>query len=246
MRPERPRRDGKLHRDRGGMPSRGRKSVEDGILGSLFVRMKRLRVEFPGKAHDVLLGHRRLVAPKTHADLQIVEPLNHRIFASLIATDLKPNPHRQLKLIARWRSLGQTAHRIAGRDRNRAGIEDIVTSGAGADPRIFKPTINLAKSLTPEQPATKCIARFGLLRRQRPVFVQPQKYQLGMNLAYVDERMRAQKGVDLHDLSPDVPELARDTLLAAAQRLSVCLVWIGKLLPEPTPRACENARDMRS
>src|SRR5215469_8795393 len=66
-----------------------------------------------------------------------------------------------------------------------------------------------------------------------------------MNFADIGRRMRAQESVDLHDLGPDMPELARNALLAAAQRLLVGLVRIVKFLPEPASRTCEDARAVR-
>src|SRR5215472_10883809 len=66
-----------------------------------------------------------------------------------------------------------------------------------------------------------------------------------MNLAYVDQGMRAQERVDLHDLATEMPELARDALLAAAQRFFVGLVGIVELLPKPAPCAAKDPRGMR-
>src|SRR5690242_17354102 len=42
-----------------------------------------------------------------------------------------------------------------------------------------------------------------------------------------------------------MPELARDACLSAPQRFNVRLVGIGMVLPEPAPRAAENARAVR-
>src|SRR5215472_11661515 len=66
-----------------------------------------------------------------------------------------------------------------------------------------------------------------------------------MNLAYVDQGMRAQERVDFHDLAAEMPELARDALLAAAQGFFVGLVGIIEFLPEPAPCAAEDPRGMR-
>src|SRR5581483_5338930 len=126
-----------------------------------------------------------------------------------------------------------------------AGIQHIVAPGAGADTRPIEPTIDTAKSFPPEQPAAKCIARFGLFRRQGHAAIQAQEYQLGMNLAYVDGGMRAHECVNFHDLASDMPELAGNARLAAPQRLPVRGVRIGEFLPEPAPRAGEDARGVR-
>ena len=63
-----------------------------------------------------------------------------------------------------------------------------------------------------------------------------------MNFADVMLAMRAQERINLHDLGPEMPELARDALLAAAQRFRVGLIGIIEFLPEPAPRAGEDAR----
>src|SRR5262249_38415698 len=116
---------------------------------------------------------------------------------------------------------------------------------ASADPLIGKPSVDLAKAVAFEQPATKCIALLRLLRRKRLAAVQPQEDQLRMHLANVARAMRAHEGVDLHDLRPEMPELARHALLPAQRSFPIGLVRIGKLLPEPAPCTGEDARSMR-
>ena len=143
MRPKRPAGGGELHGDRRGMPSRCGESSEDGVLGRLFVEVKRLRIEFRGKAQDVFLRHRYLAALEAHAELQIVEPFNRHTHISLIAIEfdpksvgLIPNLHRQSIRIQLWRIVGQTARRLARRNRYRAGIKHVVTFCARSDPRL--------------------------------------------------------------------------------------------------------------
>src|ERR1700742_4087010 len=51
--------------------------------------------------------------------------------------------------------------------------------------------------------------------------------------------------VDFHDLRSEMPELARDARLTAAECLAVGLVGVGKFLPQPAPRAGEHARAVR-
>ncbi|MGY4171397.1 hypothetical protein ACVIM8_005470 [Bradyrhizobium sp. USDA 4529] len=67
-----------------------------------------------------------------------------------------------------------------------------------------------------------------------------------MHLADIARGVRAHERIDLHDLRPNVPELARHTGLAAAPRFLVRRIRIIKLLPQPAPRAGEDARDVRA
>src|SRR6478752_343498 len=55
----------------------GRKAAQDCLLRGLLVEVKRLRIVFPGEAKDVVFRHGYRAALESHADLQIVEPLNH-------------------------------------------------------------------------------------------------------------------------------------------------------------------------
>src|SRR6516225_4320720 len=61
------------------MPARGGQTFEHRFLGSSFIKMERLRIEFGGETLDIIsrdFGFATLVA---HADCQVVEPLDHDI-----------------------------------------------------------------------------------------------------------------------------------------------------------------------
>src|SRR6185312_16763927 len=143
-------------------------------------------------------------------------------------------------------SFGNAAGGLAGRDRYRTGIEHIVAPGASANPRVAEPMVDLGKPVPLQQPEAECVALLRFLRRQRPAAVQPQEHQFGMHLAHIELAMRTDEGVDLHDLGSEMPELARDARLPSSLRFAIGLVGIGKFLPEPAPRAGEDARGMRT
>ena len=71
--------------------------------------------------------------------------------------------------------------------------------------------------------------------------VQAQENQFGVSFPDIARAIGAQERIYLHDLRPEVPELARDPLLATKQCFPVGLVRIGELQPEPAPRAREHA-----
>src|SRR5262249_13902892 len=66
-----------------------------------------------------------------------------------------------------------------------------------------------------------------------------------MDLANIIRAIGAEERIDLHDLWPEMPELARDPCLTAAQRFAIGVVGVSELLPEPAPRACEHPPDGR-
>src|SRR5262249_40538461 len=106
----------------------------------------------------------------------------------------KPYLHGQTACVQHGRSPGHAASSVARGNRHRAGAHHIAALGASAAPRLVQPMIDLAKPCAPQQPATERITLFRFLRRQRLAAVQPQEYQLGMNLAYLHRGMRADKG----------------------------------------------------
>src|SRR5215470_5005284 len=77
MRSERPAFGGKPHGDRCRVPPGCGEPAEHGLLGSLIVEMKRLRIILPGEAEDVVLRYRHRLALEAHTDLQVVEPFDH-------------------------------------------------------------------------------------------------------------------------------------------------------------------------
>src|SRR5262249_48724686 len=115
-----------------------------------------------------------------------------------------------------------------------------------ADARFAKPSIDFAKTMPFQQFSPDGIALPGLFRRQGFAAVQPHEHQLGMDFANVARAMRTHEHIDFHDLRSEMPELARDTRLVTAQRCAVRLVGIVKVLPEPSPRAGEDTRNVRA
>src|ERR1700752_479523 len=83
MRSERPAFGGKPHGDGRRMPSGRGKPAEHGLLCSLIVEMKRLRVILLGETTDVVLRPRHRLALEAHSDLQVVEPLDHAALSFL-------------------------------------------------------------------------------------------------------------------------------------------------------------------
>src|SRR5579872_7176749 len=77
MRAKGPGRDRKPHRNRRGMPAGGGKPLQDAVLGGFLIEMKRLRIEFGGKAQDLFPRDGLALARKAHPELQIVEPFDH-------------------------------------------------------------------------------------------------------------------------------------------------------------------------
>jgi hypothetical protein len=51
--------------------------LEHGVLGGGFIEMKRLSIELACEADDVVMGDQVLAGRKAHADLEVVEPLDH-------------------------------------------------------------------------------------------------------------------------------------------------------------------------
>src|SRR5262249_48062292 len=48
-----------------------------GMLGGSLIEMERLRIELAREAHDVVMGDQRLAGLEAHAELEVVEPLDH-------------------------------------------------------------------------------------------------------------------------------------------------------------------------
>src|SRR5262245_54911560 len=82
MRTERLALRGKPHGNRRRMPSGGREPAEHGLLRRLLIEVKGLRIILFGETDDVVLRHRHWLALEAHADLQVVEPLDHCALAS--------------------------------------------------------------------------------------------------------------------------------------------------------------------
>ena len=104
-----------------------------------------------------------------------------------------------------------------------------------------QPSVDVPDPFPLEQRAAKVDSSLGFLRRQRPACVQAQENQFGMRLPNVARAIGADECIDLDDLRPEMPELARHPLLAAAQRISIGGVGIGEFRPQPAPRAGEHA-----
>src|SRR4051812_25375699 len=58
--------------------------------------------------------------------------------------------------------------------------------------------------------------------------------------------MRAQEGVDLHDLGAEGPKLARNPALTTAHTFLVGFVRVAEFFPQPAARTGKDARAMRT
>src|SRR5437899_2361776 len=81
MRSERTTTRGEPHGNGRRVPSGSSQAAKDGLLRSLLVEVKRLRIIFGSEADDVVFRHHHALALKAHTELQIVEPLDHAILA---------------------------------------------------------------------------------------------------------------------------------------------------------------------
>src|SRR5262245_54549589 len=153
MRTERLALRGKPHGNRRRMPSGGREPAEHGLLRRLLVEVKGLRIILFGETDDVVLRHRHWLALEAHADLQVVEPLDHCALASqttplalLREPGSKPDLHWQTIRVNRRDRLGYPFSDITSGNCDSAGVEDIVPLCTRTDPCAREPHIQIAKT----------------------------------------------------------------------------------------------------
>src|SRR5262249_37283197 len=137
MRTERLALRGKPHGNRRRMPSGGREPAEHGLLRRLLVEVKRLRIILFGETDDVVLRHRHWLALEAHADLQVVEPLDH----CALASKLRPShccgnqDQNQICIGKRYASIGGIASGI----RSATSRAAIATAQASRTSSRFAP-----------------------------------------------------------------------------------------------------------
>src|SRR3954451_14508874 len=108
---------------------------------------------------------------------------------------LEPDLHRHVVGVAGRCTLRNAVDDVARGNRYGAGIEYIVSLGAGTCAFASQPSVDIADTLPLEQLAATLKSNLGFLRRQRHACVQPQEHQFGMCLANIARAIGADERI---------------------------------------------------